>query len=179
MAKGKVNFQSGFFFSCKFYQSWVPLVRTSELRLRAYVYNGGWRIAKISVKAGSSVAGRVIRFFEFALFLVIFFLRTIVQPLLFFFLNFQENFMAEALFAIFLRVIFFTCFMVFSEPFFNSVFFYSSDFLFFFKSVFFKEQNFRLIIFCQPLHALELLPMILKFQQKTPCLRPPAVLNFH
>ena len=87
--------------------------------------------------------------------------------------------MAEALFAIFLRVIFFTCFMVFSEPFFNSVFFYSSDFLFFFKSVFFKEQNFRLIIFCQPLHALELLPMILKFQQKTPCLRPPAVLNFH
>ena len=179
MAKGKVNFQSGFFFSCKFYQSWVPLVRTSELRLRAYVYNGGWRIAKISVKAGSSVAGRVIRFFEFALFLVIFFFTHHCSTLTLFLLKFSGKFFGGSFVCNFPSCDFFTCFMVFSEPFFNSVFFYSSDFLFFFKSVFFKEQNFRLIIFCQPLHALELLPMILKFQQKTPCLRPPAVLNFH
>ena len=61
LAKGKVDFNQVFFFSCKFYQVWVAACLNFGTAVESVCK---WcRKANNSMKTGSFVAGTVVRFF--------------------------------------------------------------------------------------------------------------------
>ena len=123
-----------FFFSVvNFTKYGLPFVWTSELRLRVYVIDDGKPI--IHWRPGVLLPVLLSVFFVGALFLGDFFTHP-CSSLTHFFWKFQEYFLAEVLFALFILVIFFTCFMLFGD--FLIVFFDTHWPFFFFTTFFFK-----------------------------------------